>query len=59
MNSKTTVPVASGAAALGALIVLAAKLLGVEVDSNTAIVVAGAFITLFTAAVTYFHNPKP
>ena len=59
MNSKTTVPVASGAAALGALLVLGAKLLGVSLDSDTAALLAGAFITLFTAAVTYFHNPKP
>ena len=59
MNSKTTVPVAATAAALGSLLVIAAKLFGVSLDSNTAAILAGAFITLVTAAVTYFHNPKP
>lgn len=57
MNNQTTATVATAATALGSIIVFVADQLGWEVSGDQAVILAGAFITILTAVVTYFHRP--
>lgn len=58
-SNQTTVAVSGAGAAIGTVIAIAAKALGVDVGGQESVVLGGAVATLVAIAVGYFHKPAP
>lgn len=57
-SNQTTVAVSSAGAALGAVIAIVAKALGVDVGGQESVVLGGALAVIAAAVVGYFHKPS-
>ena len=58
-SNQTTVAVSGAGAAVGAVIAVVAKALGLDVGGQESVVLGGAIATIAAVVVGYFHKPTP
>lgn len=56
-SNQTTVAVTGAGAALGTIIAIVAKAVGVDVGGQESVVLGGAVATLAVLVIGYFHKP--
>lgn len=57
-NNQTTVAVSGAGAAIGTVIAVVAKALGVDVGGQESVVLGGAIATIAALVIGYVHKPK-
>lgn len=57
-SNQTTVAVSGAGAAIGTVIAVVAKALGVDVGGQESVVLGGAIATIAALVIGYVHKPK-